>query len=377
MILRRLRLADFRSYSHLTWEPSPGMNVILGANGSGKTNLLEAVALLAGLRLRPAARDRDLVREGAGSLRVDAALAGDEGGEHEVSLQLSPQARRYLLDGRATRAGAEGTPAAVAFTPDDLELVKGAPEARRRLLERDLAQVSLAYRDLLRRYGRALAQRNALLRAMGEGRAGEGELAPWDEAVATLGAGVQAFRRRVVDALSPRVAAGYRRLAGEGHRLEFAYRPCIDAAGAAEGAAGTEEELLRALRTARTLERARGHTLVGPHRDDLAFRLDGREMRAFASQGEQRSAVVCVKIALLEYLGEVRADRPLLVLDDVLSELDASRQERLLEAAKGHQAFVSSTAAPPVAEAAVVRTERGGLRAWPGDEVPGDAGASP
>lgn len=416
MILLRLGLRDFRSYAALVWEPGPGLNLVVGPNGSGKTNALEAVCLAAGMRLRPIARDLDLLRHASASLRVVATLAPDavvpgaagaagregdgDGAVHTVEVAIAGRSRRYLRDGQAARPASDGTPSVVAFTPDDLDVVKGGPDSRRQLLERDLAQASLAYRDLLRRYTRALTQRNAVLRAIGEGNAGDDALEPWDVAVATAGAGVQAWRAQALAVLAPMAAAAYARVAGPGKAFAVAYRartrldaptgapdgpPAGDpppraqaatdpAAEVAEGASA----LRAALRAAHSAEIARGYTLVGPHRDDLAFRLDGREMRAYASQGEQRSAVVCLKMALLEYLEARRGDRPLLVLDDVLSELDAVRQDRLLEAAKGYQTFISTTAVPAaVAGARIVRAGGGTLEPWQEDARGGEPPPSP
>jgi DNA replication and repair protein RecF len=376
MILTRLDLEQFRSYATLVWRPEPGVNLVVGENGSGKTNLLEAVALLAGLRLRPVQTDLDMVREGATGLRVVGTMAPDPDREmgattHTIAVAVAGRLRRYQRDAVPARAGAEGTPTVVAFTPDDLEIVKGGPEIRRRLLERDLGQVSLHYRDLQRRFGRVLAQRNALLRAIADGRSGEGELRPWDEAVAEIGSAVQRWRAQTIAALAPAVADAYRRVAAGRGTLVVRYRPRTAPAGgeAAAGAPapGDREALLQALRASRAVERVRGHTLVGPHRDDLAFELDGRDMRGFASQGEQRTAVVCVKVSILEHLRATREDRPLLVLDDVLSELDRGRQERLLAVAKGYQTFVSSTFVPPGVHGAAWRTGGGGLEAWPAD----------
>jgi DNA replication and repair protein RecF len=376
VILRRLALVDVRSYRALEWRPDAGLNVIAGPNGSGKTNLLEAVALVAGMRLRPLVHESDVVRHGATAMRIaaDVEADGDAGsGPHEIVYRLAGHSRRYLRDGNPARPGQEGMPALVAFTPDDLDVVKGGPESRRRLLERDLAQLSLAYRDLLRRYGRALAQRNALLRALAGGAAGEGELSAWDESVARLGASVQRWRGDAIAALAPRVAAAYDRLAARPSELVVAYRPRLalddrtapgPVGAGADGEEAAAHQLLTALRGARAAELARGYTLVGPHRDDLGFALGGRDMRGFASQGEQRTAVVAIKLALLEHLGAARSDRPLLVLDDVLSELDEVRQDRLLAAAKGYQTFVTTAAAVPGLEAAVWRTGGGGLTAW-------------
>lgn len=370
MILRRLSLTDFRSYERLEWEPAGQLNLVVGDNGSGKTNVLEAISLLAGLRLRHLLRDVDMVRRGADVLRVVGQMDGDtvgQDGAHEVAVALMGRTRRYLVNGLSSRPGEKHTPAIVAFTPDDLDIVKGAPEIRRQLLERDLGQISLGYRDLMRTYARAVAQRNALLRRIGQGQALPTELDPWDLSVARTGSAVQRWRANEVRTLQPLIKEGYGRLSEHRGILRVTYRPKVDLAATDEidGQEPTEETLLRSFRQARAAEIARGHTLIGPQRDDLGFALDGREMRGFASQGEQRTAVVCVKLALLERLADLRGDRPLLVLDDVLSELDPRRQDRLLQDAKGYQTFVSSTVPAPGLGAAVVHAGGGRVQAWP------------
>lgn len=373
MILRRLRLTDVRSYATLDWRPGPGLNVIVGANGSGKTNLLEAIAMVCGMRLRPIVREADLIRRGAGAMGIVARLErdaarGEDVREHDVAFRIGGRSRRLTRDDNPARPGQDGMPTMVPFTPDDLDMVKGGPEARRQLLERDFAQLSLAHRDLLRRYGRAVVQRNAVLRAAADGTAREDALPVWDESVARLGASVQAWRARTVAAMAPRASAAYDRVAARASRFALIYRPRLDLRP--DGAGGTHADLddprrlLASLHAARPAELARGYTLVGPHRDDLGFTLDGNEMRGFASQGEERTAVIAVKLAFLEHLYAERLERPLLALDDVLSELDERRQEHLLSEANPFQTFLTTAVSVPEVAATVWRTVGGGLREW-------------
>jgi DNA replication and repair protein RecF len=340
MRLTRLRLVDWRSYRQADVPFKPGLQAIVGPNGSGKTNLLEAVAALAGLRMSRARVEADQIRWQADTASVWAHLV-EAAGPLEVLVTVSRTGRRRsrwngVEPSRSLRTG----PSAVLFTPDDLSLVKGAAEDRRALLDRDLGHADRRYRALLSRYLRALQHRNAVLKGLRERPPSgwEEPLRPWDEVMAPLAVALTAWRRDAVAALAPVAATRYAEVSGGRDTLQVVYRSATPPGG--------EKALIAALRERRREEVVRGHTLVGPHRDDLEFSLSGRSARQFASQGQQRSIVVALKFAVREVLAARRdGEPPILLLDDVLSELDQPRQEALLRLAKGGQTLV--TAATP------------------------------
>lgn len=394
MILRELELRFFRSHQHLTLHRLGLQTLILGPNGSGKTNILEAIAYLGGVRLRAMARERDLIQFGAPGFRIQARVRSIDGREADIEARVEGPSRRLLREGHPTRPGSEGLPAVVTFTPDDLNIVKGGPEERRRVLEQDIGTNSLVMRDLGNRYLRTLKQRNALLAQVRDARSPASALEPWDVALCEVGGHLQALRALAVRALMPVVAQMHERLApdtedptpgssaslpdpdpvnrslGEGvARFEILYRPSGSgtrsgeevhpesqyAVSSSDPLAETGEfpdlETLRRRRTqalaaslanVRRAEWARGYSLVGPHRDDLEFLLHGRNMRLFASQGQQRTAVIALKGAIVAWVKQSLGEAPILLLDDVLSELDAHRQRQLRTLWGDVQTFVTS-----------------------------------
>jgi DNA replication and repair protein RecF len=343
--ITRLELRDFRNYGRLDLEPHPRLTVLVGPNAAGKTNIIEALRLIttgASFR-RP--KWQEMVRWGSaqgtarthaeeGERRLDVGVRITEDGDHFFT--VNDQERRGPGD-------IEGRLPSVVFTPDDLELVKGPAERRRAAADDVGAQVSPAYAKLRRDYGRVVRQRNALLK---EGATGP-SLDVWDEQVVTLGARLLVHRLGLVSRIMDRASVHYQGLA-PGEVLAWGYDdrcglscdgvpPCVEADAA--------ETALRAEMARREHEeRRRATTLVGPHRDDITLLIDGHDARAFASQGQQRSIALAWKMAEVDLIEEVTRVRPLLLLDDVMSELDAPRREALGAAVKGRtQAFVTTT----------------------------------
>jgi DNA replication and repair protein RecF len=230
----------------------------------------------------------------------------------------------------------------VLFSPDDLQLIKGAAEGRRRFLNTLLSQLDAHHARDLNRYTHMLEQRNALLRAVRENRQPADSLDYWSTTLAEVGGTIMVERQRRLLELQPITAAFHRELSDDRERLELRYRP----AGARIGEAPLElvvEQLKAAMRDRRDEEIARGQTAVGPQRDDVEVWLDDHEARLFASQGQQRSAVLSLKLAELHYLAEQTGEQPVLLLDDVMSELDPARRERLLAALQpGPQALITA-----------------------------------
>ncbi|MHB8573466.1 MAG: DNA replication/repair protein RecF [Candidatus Dormibacteria bacterium] len=342
MRVRRLALQQFRNYGDTGIDLDPGLNVFVGGNGEGKTNLLEAVYTAVLGRSPRVLRDSDLVQHGQSRARVRLEIEHGQRGEGSLDWQLT------IADGVRRTRGVNGKAAAgsdfagwlrvVMFGPDDLQLIKGSGEARRRLMNVALAQAVPAYAARLNRVQRALEQRNRLLRMVRAGESPESALDEWDLVLTDEGAWLMAERERWITRLAEPSRAAYAELSQGRERLSIGYLP---GHGIEEVSAGA---LARRLRESRPDDIQRGQTQLGPHRDDLGLLLDGRPARSFASQGQQRSVAIAVKIAERRVQEEDAREAPVLLLDDVLSELDPSRQAGLLSALAGDgQALVTTS----------------------------------
>jgi DNA replication and repair protein RecF len=325
VLATRLRLRDFRSYESVDVELGPGLTVVYGPNGAGKTNLVEGLYFGCTGRSCRTTNEREVVRFDASTARVEVDLRDNEGRAHELAVGFTPGAdKRLQADGVTVErlVDVQTRPLVCVFMPDRLELVKGPPALRRSHVDQVVAASWPARAATRRAYGRALAQRNALLAGIRSGRASRSSLPAWDAELARHGIELREDRATVVDLLAPRFAAIGEAL-GLGDAAELRYRPRSRAADAAELAAELAE------RTESDLDR--GFTGHGPHRDDLALLRGGRELRAYGSQGEQRLALLALLLAERETLAATRGAVPLMLLDDVMSELDADRRGMLAE----------------------------------------------
>jgi DNA replication and repair protein RecF len=392
--LRRLQLQNFRCFKELDLLLPPGRVVISGGNGQGKSTLLEAAYVLGTTRAAHAGNDRELIGWGGEEQLPFAKASGvvDRAqGELtiEVLLALQPQAgqdarfvKRVRVNGAARRAvDAIGLLNVVLFTPRDLELVDGGPSERRRYLDVLLCQIDRQYTRRLSAYNRALAQRNHLLRRLRERDGNRTELDVWDERLAAEGGEVLARRIAAVGALSAIAADVHADLVGGGEkaaRLAASYVQSVagapEAATDAEAAAGADAvadaadaagrlsepteparqaecrfqaaRLLAGFRRRRAVDVARGATTVGPHRDDLRFSVGGIDMRLYGSRGQQRTVALAWKLAEARLMTEETGEQPLLLLDDVLSELDGPRRKFLLARMAAEQQTLLTTTEP-------------------------------
>jgi DNA replication and repair protein RecF len=368
--VERLRLRDFRTYAAADVAIGAGLTVLHGPNGAGKTNLLEALYFGCTARSCRTANEREVVRFDAPAARVEVDTRDRDGDAHTLSVGFAPgEPKRLRVDGAPVErmTDSPARPLVSVFLPDRLELVKGAPSGRRAHLDQLVAALWPSRGANRAQYSRAMAQRNALLGRVRAGRVGEGALDAWDAELARWGVALRDDRAAAV----ARVAAGFPALAGElglAGAAEVRYRPRSRAASA--------EELAAELRERRASDLDRGFTPHGPHRDELLLLRDGRELKAFGSQGEQRLALLALLLAERAVLTEERGAPPLMLLDDVMSELDADRRGLLVARLDdGGQAVVTTTdlAHVPGAEASsVVR-----LTVSPGVATPDDgAGAA-
>ena len=362
MRLLSLDVEDFRNIARAHLDPSPRATILVGENGQGKTNLLEAVYIACTLKPLRASRLAELVRFGADRALVAAEVEGP-GGARRLRVEVTPGGRTASLDGKPQERlddYFQGL-AAVCFSPDDLYLVKGGPEVRRRFLDRAAFNRWPAVLAEAREYLRALRSRNAALRA-GEGDVEQSFRGP----LVRAGARLLRRRRDLVAELRPRVEAAYREISGPDApvaRLEYRAAAGLSLDGPE---AALERGLADALEARSGRDRDRGYTSAGPHMDDLALALDAHGARSFASQGQQRALVLALKVAEIENLRAALGRPPLLLLDDVSSELDPQKNRFLLEylGRLPGQAFLTTTdrrlleaAAGP--ESAFYRVEQG------------------
>jgi DNA replication and repair protein RecF len=338
MLITRLRLRDFRSYERAEFELGAGLTVVHGRNGAGKTNLLEGVYFGCTGRSCRTSNEREVVRFDAATTRVEVDLRDPEGRDHALAVGFTPGDVKHLqADGVPVErlVDVEMRPLVCVFMPDRLELVKGPPALRRSHIDQVISASWPVRSDTRRSYSRALAQRNALLAAIRSGRSSRGSLPAWDAELARHGIALRDDRAAVVDLLAPRFEALAEAL-GLGPGGELRYRPRTRATDAEQLAAELAE------RVDSDLER--GFTGHGPHRDDVALLRDGRELRAYGSQGEQRLALLALLLAEREALAEARDTLPLMLLDDVMSELDPERQAMLADLLRdGGQSVITTT----------------------------------
>jgi DNA replication and repair protein RecF len=339
-----IRLRDFRSYTAAELRLGQSLTVVEGPNGAGKTNLLEALYLGCTGRSCRTSAERELVRFGARVARVDLVAEGPQG-RHAISVGLEPGAgKRVRVDGAAVDSlgGAAARPLAGLFLPDRLELVKGTPSLRRSHLDQVVAALWPARAGTRRAYGRALAQRNALVGRVRGGLAAPGALRAWDMELATHGVALAADRAAATAQLDERFAALAGRLGLDGNP-SLSYRP--------RSKAQTAEELAEELQERLHTDLERGFTGHGPHRDELVLARAGRELRTYGSQGQQRLGLLALLLAEREAIAEARGAPPLMLLDDVMSELDGERRARLvdlLEGEPGGQTVITTTDAEQV-----------------------------
>jgi DNA replication and repair protein RecF len=324
--LDRLVVRDFRNLAHVELEPPEAGLVVVGENGQGKTNLLEAIHYLAILRSARGARDVDLVRFGAAAFHIGATV--ETNGRHEIGVgfERAGKRKRARIDGAIPDrlSDALGALPSVLFSPDDVDLIGGSPNARRRYLDIMLALTTPGYLAALQRYRAALARRNAALRESARSRRGSSaSVAVWEPTLAEQGAVLWSARVAWVESAADRFTALATEI-GEAERAQLRYTSALSTDGPPSDA------LAAALEEKRPLDLRRGLTHAGPHRDDLAMTLDGRDLRTFGSAGQQRSAAIALRMLEAATFRERSGRAPVFLLDDPFAELDVGRAARIL-----------------------------------------------
>jgi DNA replication and repair protein RecF len=342
MRLCSVAVADFRNICSVHIEPGERFNLLYGLNGQGKTNLLEAIYLLGSPRSFRTARLPELVRHAEQRAQIMGAV--ESGGiQNTLRLIIETAGRKVEIDGKAVHKASElhGKLNAVVFSPDDTGMVRMGPESRRRYLDRAVYMGDIGYLHCWHSYQRILKQRNHLLKS--SDRTG---LDIWTEKLAETGAEVIERRLRFIAVLDGKLQKYYGTIAGAGEASSLSYHP--------DGVRSTEreyirEELLELFKRQQRSDERYGTTTAGPHRDDLTLELNERPLKAFGSQGQQKSFVLALKMAEMDNLQDIFGEAPLLLLDDMSSELDARRNQNLMEflMTREIQVFITTTERSP------------------------------
>ncbi len=346
MFLKTLHLRQFRNYQDQQVDFLAPKTILVGNNAQGKSNLLEAVELLATLRSHRVTRDRDLVRGSEVIAQVSATLERQTG-ISDLSLTLRRNGRRTVaLNSESLRRQLDflGVLNAVQFSSLDLELVRGGPEQRRSWVDTLLIQLEPIYAYILQQYNQVLRQRNALLRRdQGSGIRDQGsELALWNAQLVNAGVRVIRRRSRAIERLAPIASAWHASISGSTEVLQVKYAPNVPLEQ--NHPEGVQQAFFEKIEQRTVAEQHQGTTLVGPHRDEIELTINETPARSYGSQGQQRTLVLALKLAELKLIEEVVGESPLLLLDDVLAELDPTRQNQLLEAIQDRfQTLITTT----------------------------------
>ncbi|NJK57366.1 MAG: DNA replication/repair protein RecF [Pleurocapsa sp. SU_5_0] len=340
MYLKSLRLRSFRNYVDRQIEFKAQKTILVGNNAQGKSNLLEAVELLASLKSHRTSRDRELVLDSATVGQVEARVERAYG-TSELKVVFRKQGRRTVAvnqENLRRQLDFLGVLNAVQFSSLDLDLVRGAPDARRSWLDGLLIQLEPVYASILQQYNQVLKQRNALLKKIRQVRQEneaielttfEPQLKLWDEQLAAAGSRVARRRARVIARLAPIAEFWHKRISGETENLEVNYLPNVK--WLEDDPVIVQQAFLAKIKERRMVEQYQGKTMVGTHRDEIELAINQTPARYYGSQGQQRTLVLALKLAELKLIEEVVGEPPLLLLDDVLAELDPNRQKQLLE----------------------------------------------
>lgn len=342
MYLKRLELTNFRNYGKQVIEPGACLNVFSGRNAQGKTNILESIYFACTGRSFRTSRERDVIRLGFNFASIYAFFEG-RNRQFEVKTVLEPGRKKIEVNGSTPRGYPLGWPGVVVFTPDHLEMMRGSPQERRRFLDFEIGPFHPQYEYCLERFNRVLAQRNFLLREIRDRRAQSDTLQAWNEQFCRYGARLLFIRMELLKKFTPLLRGLHRELTGGAEEIEVRYLSSLKLEGTV-----TEEDIygtfMDEIRRLENEEIARSHSLIGPHRDDLTFLINGADARFYGSRGQQRTIVLSLKIAQIKHWNEELNDLPLLLLDDVLYELDGSRRRALFGTAAGlFQTFLTVT----------------------------------
>lgn len=334
MVIKKVQLCNFRNIPSLCFEPDENMNIIYGENGQGKTNILEALWLFTGAKSFRGVRDREMVRFGEQGARISCLFEAD-GTEKEAKITIKERREAEIFGKTVSRpALLAGYFYAVVFSPQDLMLVGGPPDIRRRFLDLAIGQVTPKYIDILKSYNKAVIQRNAVLKQLREGRRVAELLEPFEIKASRAGAELLKYRYRYCKRLNMEAPRIYSGMSGGSERLSVIYESQF-----LEGT--TPEQLFDAFISSRHTDMKAGTTTIGPKRDDVNILINGTAAKNYGSQGQRRSAALCLKLAQAGIMKSVSGENPVALLDDVMSELDIKRQRFILNQLCDWQVFLT------------------------------------
>ncbi len=334
MIIKSLELADYRNYESLSIQFDKGVNILYGDNAQGKTNILEAVYLSSTTKSHRGSKDREIVNFNKEEAHIRTYIERD-GATSRVDMHLRKSASKGIaIDGQKIKRAADllGLCNVVFFSPEDLGIIKNGPSERRRFVDMELCQLDGVYLHNLNHYNKIINQRNRLLKDMYMSPELMETLSVWDLQLESFGKKVIERRRRFVEELNSIILGIHRNLSGGKEDLQIRYEPDVEADG-----------FERALRLNRERDIRMKTTSVGPHRDDFAFLIGGIDLRKFGSQGQQRTAALSLKLSEIELVRKLTSQNPVLLLDDVLSELDSERQQLLCNNIGDIQTIITCT----------------------------------
>ncbi|MBO9596461.1 MAG: DNA replication/repair protein RecF [Cohnella sp.] len=347
MQLKSLELHGYRNYDTLKLATESGVNIFIGPNAQGKTNLIEAIHVLSLTKSHRTSKDKELIGWNQSAAIIRAEMEKRHG-DVRLELQVSAQGKKAKINGLEQRklSGFVGTLNVVLFAPEDLDIVKGAPGVRRRFMDMEIGQVHPGYLYDMQQYQKILQQRNNYLKMNDSRNASPEMLEVWNEQLATYGVKMMQKRKNFIIQLQKWAEKIHAGITGGQEHFTVEYKPSFGSSSGMDNQDQTSlfGQFMLKLSQGKEQEFRRGMTLTGPHRDDLSFAINGKDVQSFGSQGQQRTAALSLKLAELELMHEELGEYPLLLLDDVLSELDQTRQTQLIETFQSRvQTFITTT----------------------------------
>lgn len=340
MRVKWLKINNFRNYDNQFVEFFDGINLISGKNGQGKTNLVEALMLTALTKSPRTSRDDDMRKENTDRTSVEVCVQHNYGDVTILVTLSEGEKKNFFINTNQTKKLSEvfGNLVAVYFAPTDLKIVSGGPNERREFMDTDISQLSGSYYNLILRYEKVLVQRNKLLKMVHDKALIVDQIEIWNSQLAYLAGLIIKTRKQFIKKLSTPASEALKCISKDADNLTISY---VGVKG--ETSKEIEEEILKSLHNNLERDMELGYTSIGPHRDDVKFELNGRDLKVFASQGQQRSVVLALKIAEMKVFEEELGEKPIFVLDDVFSELDSARQKKMFEMLEGTQVMMTGT----------------------------------